>query len=170
MHVLLRPVRDERLIGGRSGNRGRCAQPCRLPYTAVGGKKGNPYPEPQGQLHGRLPGGGGKHGRPLFEAGGPHEAGEVRGRGNWDYDRLLREHRAPTAAEAAELEAAFSRSGFTDGYWQGRTGKDMFGTRPTGAADPKDLFDAAKTAYEKGDLRTVAVDFPAPLPPVSPVP
>ncbi len=23
------------LIGGRSGNRGRCAQPCRLPYTAV---------------------------------------------------------------------------------------------------------------------------------------
>lgn len=24
------------LIGGRSGNRGRCAQPCRLPYTAEG--------------------------------------------------------------------------------------------------------------------------------------
>jgi len=24
------------LIGGRSGNRGRCAQPCRLPYEAVG--------------------------------------------------------------------------------------------------------------------------------------
>ena len=27
------------LIGGRSGNRGRCAQPCRLPYTAL--EKGN---------------------------------------------------------------------------------------------------------------------------------
>lgn len=27
------------LIGGRSGNRGRCAQPCRLPYTALSGKK-----------------------------------------------------------------------------------------------------------------------------------
>ena len=24
------------MIGGRSGNRGRCAQPCRLPYTLVG--------------------------------------------------------------------------------------------------------------------------------------
>ncbi|HRM59291.1 MAG TPA: U32 family peptidase, partial [Megamonas funiformis] len=23
------------MIGGRSGNRGRCAQPCRLPYTLV---------------------------------------------------------------------------------------------------------------------------------------
>ncbi|MBV1821472.1 U32 family peptidase, partial [Coprococcus sp. MSK.21.13] len=26
------------LIGGRSGNRGRCAQPCRLPYTIVNNK------------------------------------------------------------------------------------------------------------------------------------
>ncbi len=26
------------MIGGRSGNRGRCAQPCRLPYTLVNGK------------------------------------------------------------------------------------------------------------------------------------
>ncbi|XOQ52647.1 MAG: DUF3656 domain-containing protein [Succiniclasticum sp.] len=29
------------LIGGRSGNRGRCAQPCRLPYTLVNGKGEN---------------------------------------------------------------------------------------------------------------------------------
>ena len=27
------------VIGGRSGNRGQCAQPCRLPYTAGGDKK-----------------------------------------------------------------------------------------------------------------------------------
>lgn len=27
------------MIGGRSGNRGRCAQPCRMEYTLVGGKK-----------------------------------------------------------------------------------------------------------------------------------
>ena len=26
------------ILGGRSGNRGRCAQPCRLPYTVVGKK------------------------------------------------------------------------------------------------------------------------------------
>lgn len=28
------------MIGGRSGNRGRCAQPCRLPYTLIDRKKG----------------------------------------------------------------------------------------------------------------------------------
>ncbi len=27
------------ILGGRSGNRGRCAQPCRLPYTLVGSEK-----------------------------------------------------------------------------------------------------------------------------------
>ena len=31
------------VVGGRSGNRGECAQPCRLPYQAMG-KKGEAYP------------------------------------------------------------------------------------------------------------------------------
>ena len=31
------------LIGGRSGNRGRCAQPCRLPYRLEGAVKGSGY-------------------------------------------------------------------------------------------------------------------------------
>ena len=30
------------LIGQRSGNRGTCAQPCRLPYRLDGGKTGHP--------------------------------------------------------------------------------------------------------------------------------
>ena len=29
------------MIGGRSGNRGQCAQPCRLPYSVEGGKSGD---------------------------------------------------------------------------------------------------------------------------------
>ena len=29
------------MIGGRSGNRGQCAQPCRLPYSVEGGKTGD---------------------------------------------------------------------------------------------------------------------------------
>lgn len=31
------------MIGGRSGNRGRCAQPCRLPYTLIDDKNSNFY-------------------------------------------------------------------------------------------------------------------------------
>ena len=75
------------------------------------------------------------------------------------YARLLEEGRGPTDAERAELERAFSRSGFTDGYWRGRHGAAMFGTRPENAPDPKDLFDEARRAYEKDNLRTVPVDL-----------
>lgn len=75
------------------------------------------------------------------------------------YARLLEEGRSPTADERAELEQAFSRSGFTDWYWQGKHGAAMFGTRPENAPDPKDLFDEARRAYERDSLRTVPVDF-----------
>ena len=145
------------LIGGRSGNRGSCAQPCRLPYgvdSAAGGR----YPlslkdscladdladmERMGvaclKLEGRMK-------RPEYVA----VVTRI-------YAALLREHRRPTAAERADLEQAFSRSGFTDWYWRGRKGAGMFGTRRENAPEPGELFRTAKAAYEKGGLRTVPV-------------
>lgn len=147
------------LIGQRSGNRGRCAQPCRLPYGVNGPAKGG-YPlslkdsclarnivemEEMGvsclKLEGRMK-------RPEYVA--------VISR---IYARLLAEHRQPTMAEWNELEQAFSRSGFTDWYWLGKHGAGMFGTRPENAPDPKELFAEAKALYEKDDLRTVPVTF-----------
>ena len=38
------------------------------------------------------------------------------------YAALLKENRKPTAGERRQLELAFSREGFTDGYWRGRLG------------------------------------------------
>ena len=75
------------------------------------------------------------------------------------YTRLLSEHRGPTPAEMAELEEAFSRSGFTDAYWRGRHGPEMFGVRPENAPEPRELFARARTLYEKDSRRTVPVDF-----------
>lgn len=147
------------LIGGRSGNRGRCAQPCRMPY-GVNEPAGKKYPlslkdsclagelqamEDMGvaclKLEGRMK-------RPEYVA--------VITR---IYARLLKEGRGPTSAEEAELAQAFSRSGFTDWYWQGKHGPEMFGTRPENLPEPKELFEEARAAYEKGDLRTVPVRF-----------
>ena len=45
------------------------------------------------------------------------------------YARALREGREPTAEELAELEAAFSRQGFTEGYYLDQKGPGMFGVR-----------------------------------------
>ena len=60
------------VLGQRSGNRGACAQPCRLPYGVNG---------PCRDAHPLFAGHGG-HGRGLPEAGGTAEAAGIRGRGN----------------------------------------------------------------------------------------
>ena len=66
------------------------------------------------------------------------------------YRRLLDEKRQPTTEESRRLEQAFSRSGFTDGYWLGKKGPQMFGTRPENAPEPKELFAKAREMYENG--------------------
>ena len=147
------------LIGGRSGNRGRCAQPCRLPY-GVNGPAKNTYPLSlkDSCLADRL-GEMADMGVACVKLEGRMKRPEYVAVVTGIYARLLEEGRGPTAAEEAELERAFSRSGFTDGYWRGRHGAAMFGTRPENAPDPKDLFDEARRAYEKDNLRTVPVDL-----------
>jgi len=147
------------VVGSRSGNRGRCAQPCRLPYgfNEPAGKhyplslKDNCLADALGEMA--------EMGVSCLKLEGRMKRPEYVAVITRIYARLLNEQRRPTAAERAELEQAFSRSGFTDHYWAGRRGKEMFGVRPESAQDPKELFDAARAAYEKGDLRTVAVDL-----------
>ena len=76
------------------------------------------------------------------------------------YRRLLDEKRPPSPAESAQLEQAFSRSGFTDGYWTGKRGPQMFGMRPENARWPEDWFAQVRKTYENGaENRPVAVDF-----------
>ena len=147
------------LIGGRSGNRGRCAQPCRLPYGVnEPAKKSYPLSLKDSCLADRL-GEMAEMGVACLKLEGRMKRPEYVAVITRIYARLLAEGRRPTAAEKAELEQAFSRSGFTDWYWQGRHGAGMFGTRPENAPDPKELFAQAKAAYEKGDQRTVPVRF-----------
>ena len=147
------------LIGGRSGNRGRCAQPCRLPYgiNAPAQKryplslKDNCLADSLGEMA--------EMGVDCLKLEGRMKRPEYVAVITRTYARLLEEGRGPTAAERAELEQAFSRSGFTSAYWDGKHGASMFGIRPETAKDPKELFDAARAAYEKDDLRLVAVDL-----------
>ena len=147
------------LIGGRSGNRGRCAQPCRLPYGVnEPAKKNYPLSLKDSCLADRL-GEMAEMGVACLKLEGRMKRPEYVAVITRIYARLLAEGRRPTAAEKAELEQAFSRSGFTDWYWQGKHGAGMFGTRPENAPEPKELFAQAKAAYEKGGLRTVPVRF-----------
>ena len=138
------------VVGERSGNRGACAQPCRLPYGVNGPcRGGHPLSLKDANLSAYLT---------EMEAMGvaclklegrmkrPEYVAVVTG----IYRRLLDEKRRPTAEESRQLEQAFSRSGFTDGYWLGKKGPQMFGTRPENAPEPKELFAKAREMYENG--------------------
>mgnify|MGYP001191323474 CR=1 FL=1 len=110
------------IIGGRSGNRGLCAQPCRLPFAA--GRSSHALSlkdlslldrleelEQAGvccvKIEGRMK-------RPEYVAAAVSACVAARNRTPYDKE---------------DLAAVFSRSGFTEGYLLGRRDASMFGIR-----------------------------------------
>lgn len=113
------------LLGGRSGNRGRCAQPCRLPFKIDGGngyalslkdlsltehlKKLEEIGVTSAKIEGRMK-------RPEYVAAATDACYSALN-GTLDEDKKN------------SLQSVFSRSGFTDGYYKGERVQDMFGFR-----------------------------------------
>ncbi|MDY4431370.1 U32 family peptidase [Evtepia sp.] len=149
------------VLGGRSGNRGLCAQPCRLAFRWPG-DKGNSHPlslkdmSLAGELR-ELE----KMGVACLKIEGRMKRPEYVSVVTGIYAAALRENREPTRQELAELEAAFSRQGFTQGYYNDQKGPAMFGTRPEGTKDPATLFEKARQTYSRGEHKLTPVWFAA---------
>ena len=105
------------VVGGRSGNRGECAQPCRLPYEG-----GYPLSLKDLALAEHIPTLK-RIGVASLKIEGRLKAPEYVREVTAVYRRLLDERRAATDIEVAELAAIFSRSGFTDAYFQKNIGR-----------------------------------------------
>lgn len=112
------------MVGGRSGNRGECAQPCRLPFN------NGRYILSLRDLSLA------EHIPELIESG--VASLKIEGRMKSPdyvytvtsvYRRLLDEHRSADNDENSRLRRAFSRGGFTDGYLTGKLDKNMTGIR-----------------------------------------
>ena len=133
------------VIGQRSGNRGLCAQPCRLPYNG-----GYPLSLKDLMLAG--------HVAELADWGvsslkieGRMKRPEYAAIVTKVYADLLREHRKPTAGERDILRRVFSRDGFTDGYYTGKKGDSMFGTKTdVPMSEVKALYDEAAHRFAEG--------------------
>ena len=139
------------VIGGRSGNRGLCAQPCRLKYGWNGRADGHPLSLKDMSLAGHL--------KEVAELGvkcikleGRMKRPEYVAIVTGIYSRAIREGREPTGEELRALEQAFSRQGFTDGYYLDRKGPEMFGTRQE-EKEPRELYAQARSTYESGENR-----------------
>lgn len=148
------------VIGGRSGNRGECAQPCRLPYRT----ENNKYPLSLKDMC--LAG----HITELCRLGvtslkieGRMKSPEYVGAVTSVYRRLIDEDRNATESEMKLLKSVFSRSGFTDGYFSGRIGSDMFGIRreeDKRGSDPGMVFPKAPPRERAADPIPEAPRFP----------
>ena len=113
-------------LGSRSGNRGLCAGPCRLPFEAKGGtgydlslKDRSLLPHIKElcdmgvtsfKIEGRMK-------RPEYVAAATAAC------------RFAVDNGYVPAEALDTLKNVFSRSGFTDGYYVNRLGRDMFGIR-----------------------------------------
>ncbi len=114
-------------LGGRSGNRGECAQPCRLPYK-IAGKNGYPLSLKDMTLS--------SHILEILDLGVASLKIEGRMK-NEDYvsgtvgiwRRLIDEKRNANNKEISTLGGLFSRQGFTDGYFEGKINSTMLGVR-----------------------------------------
>ncbi len=151
------------MLGERSGNRGRCAQPCRLDFRAPQGreyalslkdlslvpqmaeleKTGVTYLKIEGRMK-----------RPEYVAAATAACRAALDGRPFDMDTL---------------QAVFSRSGFTDGYFTGRRGVEMFGWRRK-----EDVTAAAGVLGElaltcRGEARRVPVEMRLSLQPSQPV-
>ena len=144
------------IIGGRSGNRGRCAQPCRQTYGYGRWENKHPlslkdnclvqYLEDMARmgvvsvkLEGRMK-------RPEYVAA-------VTG----VYRQAL-DGKAVTREMMDTLMRSFNRQGFTDGYYTGRLGEEMFGYRDDDEDNTQWLKSMRRT-YEAVENGVVPVRF-----------
>ncbi len=145
------------MLGGRSGNRGMCAQPCRLPFAAPGGTGHDLSLKDLSFIR---------------EIGALEEAGVCSAKIEGRMKRPEYVAAATAACRRAadgealpeellkDLEAVFSRSGFTRGYLTGDRGREMFGIRRkedvTGATEK--VLSGLRGLYQ-GERRSIPVSL-----------
>lgn len=119
------------VIGGRSGNRGMCAQPCRLPYTLSG--SGNAYPlslkdmSLSKDIDKVL-----KSGASSLKIEGRRKSPEYVYGVTSIWRKLIDEGKNASEEEYTRLSELFSRGGFTDSYFSAHYLSDnanMYGIR-----------------------------------------
>ena len=148
------------ILGGRSGNRGVCAQPCRLKYSLSDGKSGYMLSPKDMALINEL--------SELEQIGvtslkieGRLKRAEYVSAVTGIYRKYLDMPSEISAEDMKELTEAFSRSGFTDGYFTGKIGSEMMSSE--NPSNTKNYFTAAAKARtaKNADFRKVPIDVSA---------
>ena len=166
------------MIGGRSGNRGLCAQPCRLEWSlpSAAALKAGAGRNAAGRGNAiRQESGAADHALSLKDLSYMQHIQSLAKAGVCSLKIEGRMKRAEYVAAAVTacrqardgepydidtLRAVFSRSGFTDGYLSGKIGPDMFGyrTKEDVTAATEDVFKSLRQLYAK-EWQHIPVDM-----------
>lgn len=148
------------ILGGRSGNRGRCAQPCRLKYSLSDGKSGYLLSPKDMALINELSELE-RIGVTSLKIEGRLKRAEYVSAVTGIYRKYLDIPSKISAEDMKELTDAFSRSGFTDGYFTGKIGAAMMSSE--NPSNSKNYFTASSKARaaENADFRKVPIDISA---------
>ena len=144
------------VVGRRSGNRGQCAQPCRLPYGYDRFETKYPLSLKDNCLIPWI--------RELERMGVSSVKIEGRMKRPEYVAVATRLYRASidgaqvSAQDMKDLRDAFSRQGFTQDYYVGKPGPAMFGTRQK-EQENRALMQAARASYENNEAPLVGVRF-----------
>ncbi|MBP3413103.1 MAG: U32 family peptidase [Oscillospiraceae bacterium] len=144
------------VIGQRSGNRGQCAQPCRLPYGYDRFENKYPLSLKDNCLVEYLEALS-RVGVASLKIEGRMKRAEYVASVTGIYREALNQGRIGEAEKQA-LRMAFSRQGFTQGYFNRKTGPEMFGTRIPERED-RGFLQAARASYEGVEPQRVPVRF-----------
>ena len=146
------------MIGGRSGNRGRCAQPCRQSYGYTHWENKYPLSLKDNCLVKEL--------QELDAMGvasikleGRMKRAEYVATVTAVYRKAIDEVTV-TKPMMEALHTAFNRQGFTKGYYMGQVDSRMFGIRKDTREDPQWL-QAARQSYENGESELVDIQMRA---------
>ena len=161
------------ILGGRSGNRGCCAQPCRLPYSICrnGKKQAEGYmlsPKDMSLINelSVLE----NIGVSSLKIEGRLKRAEYVSAVVGIYRKYLDNPSRVTDSDMRELLDAFSRSGFTDGYFTEKLGKNMMSHKTPGNITENKFSDRAKRrAAEGANVRKIPIDISAYISDGSPV-
>ncbi len=122
------------MIAGRSGNRGRCGQPCRLMYEHEDGRRGNLLSLKDMCLASHI-GELSRMGVASFKIEGRLKRPEYVALVTGIYRRVIDEGGGPTPEEMRALNVIFSRDGFSNGYYTNNRGAHMFGMHRDNSQD-----------------------------------
>ena len=141
-----------------SSNRGLCSQPCRLSYNAIGHDVKHPLSLKDNCLV--------KYIADLDSIGvngiiieGRTKRPEYSAITTGIYSKAAHKGKTPSQEDLRALQKAFSRQGFTDGYYIDRLGSDMFGIRDEDLRTDSVMFATARKNYLNGEYQRVPIRF-----------